>query len=97
MSSAFRIVLGTWLVALFFVLNIYTGTLTSVLTTPKYKFLVESLEDVIANEEIKPLILKGSPAYVDLTVRLYIICPCAIQPFNVHFFIDFKFQNSRRI
>ena len=54
--------------ALFFVLNIYTGKLTSVLTTPKYKFLVESLEDVIANEDIKPLILKGSPAYGDLAV-----------------------------
>ena len=39
------------------------------LTTTTYNFLATSLEDVVSNENIKPLILKGSPIYGDITVR----------------------------
>ncbi len=37
--------------------------------TPTYQLLAHSLEDVVANENINALVLKGSPAYGDLTVR----------------------------
>ena len=39
------------------------------LTTTTYNFLATSLEDVVSNENITPLILKGSPIYGDITVR----------------------------
>jgi hypothetical protein len=41
--------------------NIYTGTLTSMLTKPSFKFLANSIEDVADNENIKPYIAKKSP------------------------------------
>ena len=68
-SSAFRLMFGSWLVALFFVLNLYSGTLTSMMTTTTYNFLANSLEDVVENENIQPLIIKGSPFYGDIAVR----------------------------
>ncbi len=71
LSNAFRLTYGTWLLALLIVGNLYSGTLTSMLTTPTYKFLARSLDDVVANEKIKPLILRGSPAYGDISVLFW--------------------------
>ena len=68
-SSAFRLMFGSWLVALFFVLNLYSGTLTSMMTTTTYNFLANSLEDVVENENIQPVIIKGSAFYGDIAVR----------------------------
>lgn len=68
-STSFRLIYGSWLLALFVVIILYSGTLTSMMTTPTYKFLVDSVDDLVANEKIKPLILRGSPAYGDVTVN----------------------------
>jgi len=45
------------------VTSIYRGTLTSMLTAPKFQFVVNSIEDVARNEEIMPYIWKYSPAH----------------------------------
>ena len=63
--SASSLAHGIWL---FFVLNVYSGTLTSMLTTTTYNFVATSLEDVVANEKSKPLMLKGAPVYGDVMV-----------------------------
>ena len=67
-SSTLRLMFGSWLAANFFVLNMYSGTLTSMMTTTTYNFLVTSLEDVVENEKIRPLIIKGSPFFGEITV-----------------------------
>ena len=67
-SFTFRLVFGSWLVAYFFVLNFYSGMLTSIMTTTTYNFLATSLEDVVENEKIRPLIIKGSPFFGEITV-----------------------------
>ena len=67
--SASSLAHGIWL---FFVLNVYSGTLTSMLTTTTYNFVATSLKDVVANEKIKPLMLKGAPVYGDVMVWKFI-------------------------
>ena len=42
------------------------------LTTTTYNFVATSLEDVVANEKIKPLMLKGAPVYGDVMVWKFI-------------------------
>lgn len=69
-SLPFRLIHGAWLVVLVLILNIYMSTLTSMLTAPNYNFLVKSVEDLAVKENVRTLIVKGSPAQGDLTVNI---------------------------
>ncbi|XP_045031971.1 probable glutamate receptor [Daphnia magna] len=59
-SSASRLVQGSLFLGLLVLSYAFTGILISLITSPKYHFVVRSIEDVIANENIKPLIIHES-------------------------------------
>jgi hypothetical protein len=44
------------------IINVYTGTLTWMLTAPSYRFLANSVDDVAENEKIMPFAMKGNMA-----------------------------------
>ena len=49
-----RLPWAVWCLALVVLVNVYTGTLTSMLTAPNYHILANSMEDVAANPTIRP-------------------------------------------
>ncbi|XP_046640832.1 glutamate receptor ionotropic, delta-2-like isoform X2 [Daphnia pulicaria] len=59
-STAFRMVQSAWLLALLVLAYAYSGSLISKLTAPKNRFLINSLEDAAANEDVMPLVVKDS-------------------------------------
>ena len=52
---------ATWVLSLVILVNVYTGTLTAMLTAPSYKFVANSLEDVAKNDRIMPYVLRNGP------------------------------------
>jgi hypothetical protein len=52
---------AAWCLSLVVLVNVYTGTLTAMLTAPSYKFVANSLEDVAKNELVMPYTLLNSP------------------------------------
>ena len=40
------------------------------MTTTTYNFLATSLQDVVENENIQPLLVKGAPFHLDIMVRI---------------------------
>ncbi|EFX76490.1 hypothetical protein DAPPUDRAFT_107014 [Daphnia pulex] len=59
-STTFRMVQSAWLLALLVLAYAYSGSLISKLTAPKNRFLINSLEDAAANEDVMPLVVKDS-------------------------------------
>ena len=55
--------------------NVYTGTLTSMLTKPSFKFLANSIDDVADNEHIKPYVtIKSSlEEYIRVSKIIYLL------------------------
>jgi hypothetical protein len=49
----------------------FTGIVTSMITTPKYQFVVRSIEEVANNEEIMPLIIEESSTHVAFEVKMF--------------------------
>jgi hypothetical protein len=49
-----RLPWAVWCLALVVLVNVYTGTLTSMLTAPNYHILANSMEDVALNPTIRP-------------------------------------------
>ena len=47
--------------ALVVLVNVYTSTLTSMLSAPEYDFVADSIEDVAKNAAIKPHMFVKSP------------------------------------
>ena len=64
-----RLIWGSWCLSLIVLVYVYTGTLTSMLTAPKYEFLANSIEDVAENSHIQPIILKGLSLETYMMVR----------------------------
>lgn len=71
-STIFRIVLATWLLALIVLTYAYTGTLISKLTAPEHRFVINSLEDAVANENIMPFVVKESSVQEEFIVKIKI-------------------------
>ncbi|EFX76456.1 hypothetical protein DAPPUDRAFT_107033 [Daphnia pulex] len=59
-SFAIRLIHGSWLIALLVITYAFSGQLISIITTPKFDFIVRSIEDVAANQDIQPLIVNES-------------------------------------
>ena len=51
--------------------NVYTGTLTAMLSAPSYKFVANSLEDVAKNELIMPYTLLNGPVEQYIKVNFF--------------------------
>ena len=49
-----RLPWAVWCLALVVLVNVYTRTLTSMLTAPNYQILANSMEDVAVNPRIRP-------------------------------------------
>lgn len=67
-SSASRLIQGAVLLALLVVSYSFCGIVTSMITSPRYEFVVRSIEDVVENENIRPLIIKESSTQVEFEV-----------------------------
>ena len=66
-----RLIWGSWCLALIVLVLVYTATLTSLLTAPKYEFLANSIEEVAANPEIQPVVAKGLSLESYIMARLH--------------------------
>ena len=64
--------------------NVYTGTLTSMLTKPSFKFLANSIDDVADNEHIKPYVtIKSSlEEYIRVSKIIYSLKRLFIRVFS---------------
>ncbi|KZS16856.1 Uncharacterized protein APZ42_017465 [Daphnia magna] len=67
-SSASRLIQGAVLLALLVVSYSFCGIVTSMITSPRYEFVVRSIEDVVENENIRPLIIKESSTHIEFEV-----------------------------
>jgi hypothetical protein len=65
------IIQGTLLLVLLRISYAFTGIVTSMITTPKYQFVVRSIEEVANNEEIMPLIIEESSTHVAFEVKMF--------------------------
>lgn len=54
--------------ALLVITYAFSGQLISIITTPKFDFIVRSIEDVVANEDIQPLIVNESSTQAEFEV-----------------------------
>ncbi len=70
-SLASRIIQGAFLLVLLVITYAFTGIVTSMITTPKYQFVVRSIEEVANNEEIMPLIIEESSTHVAFEVKMF--------------------------
>ncbi len=70
-SLASRIIQGALLLVLLRITNAFTGIVTSMITTPKYQFVVRSIEEVANNEEIMQLIIEESSTHVAFEVKMF--------------------------
>ncbi len=68
--TAFRMVQSAWLLALLVLAYAYSGSLISKLTAPKNRFLINSLEDAAANEDVMPLVVKDSSSQEEFLVSI---------------------------
>ena len=66
-----RLMWAAWCLSLIILINVYTGTLTSQLTAPSYKFVANSIEDVARNDALMPYTMLGSPVeeYIKVNLR----------------------------
>ncbi|EFX76455.1 hypothetical protein DAPPUDRAFT_107032 [Daphnia pulex] len=70
-SLASRIIQGAFLLVLLVITYAFTGIVTSMITTPKYQFVVRSIEEVANNDEIMPLIIEESSTHVAFEVKMF--------------------------
>ena len=61
-----RFILATLLLGSSVLIHVYSSTLISHLTNLAYKFLVNSVEEVVKNEEIMPITLKEATVHEEL-------------------------------
>jgi hypothetical protein len=66
---------AAWCLSLVILVNVYTGTLTAMLSAPSYKFVANSLEDVAKNELVMPYALLNGPAeeYIKVNCRFNLL------------------------
>lgn len=68
----------------------FTGILISLITSPKYHFVVRSIEDVIANENIKPLIIHESSTQAEFEVwKMLFLLVC-----SAHFLVPSQQEST---
>jgi hypothetical protein len=63
---------GFWGLAMLVLISIYRGTLTSLLTAPRYKYVANSVIDIGRNEQLMPHVRQSSPSH-DYIMVIY---PC---------------------
>ncbi|KAI9563661.1 hypothetical protein GHT06_011125 [Daphnia sinensis] len=62
-SLASRMIEGSWLFTVLVFTNAFTGSLISMITNPKFQFVIQSIEDVAINEDMQPLIINESSTH----------------------------------
>ncbi|XP_057378764.1 probable glutamate receptor [Daphnia carinata] len=70
-SSPSRLIQGSVLLALLVVSYSFCGIVTSMITSPRYEFVVRSIEDVVEKENIQPLIIKESSTQAEFEDSSY--------------------------
>ena len=60
---------GVWCLSLVVLVNVYTGTLTSLLSAPSFSFYANSLQDVANNQLTMPLTLRKGPVEEYIRVK----------------------------
>lgn len=79
-SLAVRLVQASLLLSLLVVCYSFTGIVTSLITSPRYKFIVRSIEDVVANQQIQPLIIMESSTHAEFEVWKFAVPAVFILP-----------------
>jgi hypothetical protein len=72
-------------------MNYFTASYTSVLSIPNFKMPISSIEDLANNEDLNPLILKGSSTDEYISVSTFfnkVLYPKQLS----HFLICLKFK-----
>lgn len=69
-SLASRMIVGSWLFTVLVFDYAFTGSIISMITTPKLHFIVHSIGDVVANKDIQPLIINESSTHTEFKVKL---------------------------
>ncbi|XP_046448647.1 glutamate receptor ionotropic, kainate glr-3-like [Daphnia pulex] len=64
-SLASRMIIGSWLFTVLVFDYAFTGSIISMITTPKLHFIVHSIGDVVANKDIQPLIINESSTHTE--------------------------------
>jgi hypothetical protein len=63
-------IIGSWLFTVLVFDYAFTGSIISMITTPKLHFIVHSIGDVVANKDIQPLIINESSTHTEFKVKL---------------------------
>lgn len=92
-SSASRLVQGSLFLGLLVLSYAFTGILISLITSPKYHFVVRSIEDVVANENIKPLIIQESSTQAEFEVWKMLFSPVVCFIF-AHFLVPSQQEST---
>ena len=58
-----RFASGFWCLAMLVLISIYRGTLTSLLTSPRYKYIATNVLDIGRNEQLMPHVRQSSPSH----------------------------------
>lgn len=68
-ATTFRFVLGLTFFGIFIICNFYTAAWTSLMSTPIFKHVIGSVEELANSQTVKTLLVKGSSTDEYLMVK----------------------------